>query len=192
MVSILQKGERAVRKGMKQEEPAEAASFGAIYRCHYPQLVRHLTFLLGEKAVAEEVAQETFLKLFTSAPPELRNPGGWLYQVANRLAFNHLRAEKRRRAREAAAVTDPLNTVVPFEENVLRQETVLLVRRVLAGLPPRDRVALLMRQSGYDYRQIAAAIGVAPGSVGTILARAQKRFVTLYQEEKGGAAGEMP
>lgn len=181
-----------MRRDIKQEETPEAASFSEIYRSYYPQLVRHLTFLLGEKAAAEEVAQEAFLKLFTSAPPELRNPGGWLHQVANRLAFNHLRAEKRRRAREAAAVTDPLNTVVPFEENVLRQETVLLVRRVLAGLPPRDRVALLMRQSGYDYRQIAAAIGVAPGSVGTILARAQKRFLSLYQEEKGGAAGEMP
>ncbi|TDA64069.1 MAG: hypothetical protein D9V47_14535 [Clostridia bacterium] len=53
-------------------------------------------------------------------------------------------------------------------------------------------MALLLRQSGYDYRQIAAAIAVAPGSVGTILARARKRFITLYQKEKGGAAGEMP
>ena len=48
-------------------------------------------------------------------------------------------------------------------------------------LPERDRHLLLMREEGFSYQEIAAAIGVAPGSVGTLIARAIKRFTAVYR-----------
>lgn len=161
-------------------------SFEELYRLYYPQVVRHLTFLLGQQAAAEEVAQETFLTLYTEPPPRADNMRGWLFQVGSRLGLNALRSEKRRRLRETKSHLAKTGEVIPLEDAVLRQESVRQVRQVLEAMNPRDRVALLLRHSGFSYREISAATGIAPGSVGTILSRAQKSFLTLYRQVKGG------
>ena len=59
-------------------------------------------------------------------------------------------------------------------------DDVLDVRETLEALEPRDRVALLLRHSGFSYAEIADATGLAPSSVGTTLARAQRRFRQEY------------
>ena len=56
------------------------------------------------------------------------------------------------------------------------------VRQVLAQLPERQRAALVLRASGLSYAEVADALGVRPGSVGTILARAERAF----REKAGG------
>jgi len=57
---------------------------------------------------------------------------------------------------------------------------------VLERLPVRDRQLLLMREEGFSYEEIAAVIGVAPASVGTLIARALKRFADVYQSREAG------
>jgi RNA polymerase sigma-70 factor (ECF subfamily) len=52
---------------------------------------------------------------------------------------------------------------------------------VLDRLPERDRQLLLMREEGFKYEEIARVVGVAPASVGTLIARALKRFVAMYE-----------
>jgi RNA polymerase sigma-70 factor (ECF subfamily) len=54
---------------------------------------------------------------------------------------------------------------------------------VLDRLPERDRQLLLMREEGFKYEEIAQVVGVAPASVGTLIARALKRFVEAYNQE---------
>jgi DNA-directed RNA polymerase specialized sigma24 family protein len=66
---------------------------------------------------------------------------------------------------------------------------VLDVRQTLARLEPRDRTVLLLRYSGFSYAEIANAVGVKPGSVGTTLARAQQRFKDAYESAHVRAAG---
>lgn len=156
--------------------------FEEVFRRYYPGVVRHLTFLLGQRAAAEEIAQETFLKLYTEPPPRPENLEGWLLQVGSRLALNALRGERRRWRREERLARVP--EVVPLEETVLRRETVRLVRRALEALAPRDRLALLLRHTGFTYREIAAALGINPNSVGTVLARAQRNFLAVYRAEQ--------
>ena len=63
-----------------------------------------------------------------------------------------------------------------FEE----AERIAEVRAVLERIPPRDRQLLLMREEGFKYEEIARVIGVAPASVGTLIARALKRFTEAY------------
>jgi RNA polymerase sigma factor (sigma-70 family) len=163
---------------------AAGISYEETYRNFYTQVARQLTYLLGDRAAAEDLAQETFLKLYTVPPPTRQNIGGWLHQVGAHLALNYLRGEKRRQRRELQ-VEDPAgDKVIPLEEIVWRQETVRLVRDVLGGMPDRERMALLLRHTGFTYQEIADAIGVAPGSVGTLLARAQRRFLDRYRQRK--------
>lgn len=160
-------------------------TFEETYRKCYGKVVGWLVYLLGDRAAAEDIAQETFLKLYTVPPPTRENLPGWLRRVAARLAMNHLRGEGRRRKREKQVWCYRSGDVIPLEEVMWRQETARAVREVLLELPERDRIALLLRHTGFSYREIARVIDVAPGSVGTILARAQRSFLDKYKKQKG-------
>jgi RNA polymerase sigma factor (sigma-70 family) len=62
-----------------------------------------------------------------------------------------------------------------------RDEVVTSVRSALDKLEERDRQLLLMREEGFSYREMAEMVGVKATSVGTLLARAQERFVDAYR-----------
>ena len=73
--------------------------------------------------------------------------------------------------------TDPVS---PAEE-VERRETQERVREVLSRMEPRKARLLLLRHTGHSYAEIADILGVAPGSVGTMLARAERDFARRYR-----------
>jgi RNA polymerase sigma-70 factor (ECF subfamily) len=60
------------------------------------------------------------------------------------------------------------------------------VQRVLAALKPRDAQMLLLRSSGMSYRELAETLGIQPGSVGSMLARAEQEFERRYRARYGG------
>lgn len=159
-------------------------SYQEIYNRYYPAVCRQLTYMLGSRAVAEEITQETFLKLYCTPPREYQNIGGWLSKVATNLAYNYLRSEKSRLRREEKTGSHGL-TVVSSEEKALQNEEASLVRFTLQALPERDKLCLLMKHSGFSYDEIAAAIDAKKTSVGTIIARAQAKFKKIYLEQKG-------
>lgn len=156
-------------------QPEGTDRLQAAFSAHYPGLVRHVAYLLGDAAAAEDIAQEAFLRLLRRPPPAGGDPGGWLRVTGTRLAYNFLRAAQRRRRREELAVqrTEP----------AVDLDAALSVRAALATLPPRDRLVLLLRGQGASYAEIGEAIGMAPGSVGTVLARATRRLRTAFQGE---------
>lgn len=162
------------------------ASFRALFEAHYASLCRRLALLMGDPALAEDVVQEAFLKLYRSPPAELTNPGAWLARVAVNLAYNRLRREGRRGPLEArASAQEAVHTAPSPEEELMVKEKQVQVRAALTALTARDRLALVLRYSGYSYAEIAAVIGVAAGSVGTILARAQRSFRLAYLAKEG-------
>ena len=155
-----------------------------MYNRYYPPVCRQLTYLLFDRAVAEELAQEVFLKLYNSPPREFQNIGGWLSKVATNLAYNYQRSEKSRRLREEKNGL-PDQAAVSSEERAIQNEAIRTVRQVLDALPERDKLCLLMKHSGFSYNEIAAASGLKKSSVGTIIARAQARFKKMYLEQEG-------
>jgi len=158
--------------------------FEALFQTYYPRVYRRLYYLLGERAAAEDLTQEVFLKLYHQPPRDKSNLGGWLLRVAANLAYNHLRGEERRRRREEERVQET-SSVIPLEEAVIRDQEARQVHICLAQLPPRDRLCLLLKNIGYSYAEIAAVIQVDKNSVGTILARARRHFAALYKELEG-------
>lgn len=159
--------------------------FRGLFDVQYARLCRHLAYLVGDKGAAEDLAQEAFLKLLNSPPRDLENPGGWLTRVATNLAYNHLRREKGRRKAEQAEGRFPASGNPSPEEEILQREEIAVIRSVLDRLPPRERLCLLLRHSGHSYTDIAAMIRVKKTSVGTILARSQRKFKETYLQEKG-------
>jgi len=154
------------------------------YNRYYPVVYRQLTYMLGSRAVAEEITQEAFLKLYCAPPRQYQNIGGWLSRVAVNLAYNYLRSEKSRLRREEKTKQHGL-TAISSEEEAMQNEETSLVRITLQTLPERDRLCLLMKFSGFSYNDIAEAIGVKNTSLGTIIARAQAKFKRIYLEQKG-------
>ncbi len=150
---------------------AVRADLEDVFRRDYPLVVGVAARVLGSRDEAEDVAQEVFLSFGRSAVPagEAR---GWLCVAAAHTALNLLRSGRRRAAREAAVAQEP--AVVPdVAESVVTNEERRLVRAGLAKLPRTQAVALVLRHSGLPYADVAAALGLSPGSVGTTVRRAE-------------------
>jgi RNA polymerase sigma-70 factor (ECF subfamily) len=80
----------------------------------------------------------------------------------------------------------------PSPTSMERAEEAALARRALEALTERDREALLMREEGLDYGEIAEALELSVGSIGTTLARARRRLMEAYEalvEHRDGTAG---
>jgi RNA polymerase sigma-70 factor, ECF subfamily len=158
--------------------------FDALFQKLYPSLFRYLHRLTGDADVAEDIAQEAFVRLLRQSLPE-GEIRPWLFTVAMNLVRDHARKTDRRQRLLTSAPTLVTPSALP-DESVERAERVTRVRQVLERLPVRDRQLLLMREEGFRYEEIAAVIGVAPASVGTLIARALKRFADVYQSREAG------
>jgi RNA polymerase sigma factor (sigma-70 family) len=166
--------------------------FDALYDEVFPPLFRYCQRLTGDPDVAEDVAQEAFVRLLdrkvTGERAALRV---WLFTVATHLIRDRWRVStNRRRLLEINPVT-PGAAPDPEVETERRQE-VADVRRALDGLADRDRELLLMREEGFSYREIAEAVGVSATSVGTLIARAQKRFTDAWTAQLGSSEHPLP
>jgi RNA polymerase sigma-70 factor, ECF subfamily len=156
------------------------AAFEQLFVRHYAQVYRVVYSLLGSREAAEDLAQETFLELYRHAPASATGGSlaAWLCRVALNRGYNNLRGEQRARQRmERFGVTHAED---PFAE-IARAEDRALVREVLARLPERQSKMLLLRSAGLSLAEVAAALEVAPGSAGTLLARAERAFADAYE-----------
>ena len=167
----------------KKERFLNANDYKNIFEKHYTGVFRLLTCFLSNRAIAEDIAQETFLKFYLTPPRELDNVRGWLTRVAKNLAYNHLYRERSRAARESQV---HLSQETELESRILGEEENAIIGRVLNSLTDRDRICLTLRLTGMNYAEIAQAIDVKETSVGTILARAKERFKREYLKLKGG------
>jgi RNA polymerase sigma-70 factor (ECF subfamily) len=153
----------------------------SLFRQYHAPLVRYLTRRLGDRDWAEEVAQETFVRALRQT--NLTNERAWLFAVATNLVRDEARKDARRRRHlelltaEAQAESE-LEPVDPLE----RAEERGLARKAIEMLGERDREALLMKEEGLDYHEIAEALELSFASVGTTLSRARRRLVEAYEQ----------
>jgi RNA polymerase sigma-70 factor (ECF subfamily) len=165
-----------------------AARVEALFHEHYGRIVSMLARLTGDRGHSEEIASDVFHKL--SQRPALITSGDdlapWIYRVATNGGLDALRMNSRRRQREEAAASEVSFTAHPTAlERMLAAERAARVREVLASLKPRDAQLLLLRSSGLAYRELAATLGIEPGSVGTLLARAEAEFERRFRARYG-------
>jgi RNA polymerase sigma-70 factor (ECF subfamily) len=142
-----------------------------VFRADYARVVAVAARVLGSRDQAEDVAQEVFLAFGRSSVPAAE-AGGWLSVAAAHTALNLLRSGRRRAAREEAVGGDPA-TAPDVADAVITSEERHRVRGALARLPRKQAVALVLRHSGLSYVEVAAALDMSPGSVGTTVRRAE-------------------
>jgi RNA polymerase sigma-70 factor (ECF subfamily) len=150
---------------------------------HWSPVCKTLYYLVGDWDEVQDLALDTFWRLYTRPPRDLTNLGGWLHRVATNLGRNAVRARRRRQRYEEAAGTLKLQRAVPIDpaDEVERRENQEQVRHVLSRMKPRRARILILRHTDHTYAEIADILGVAPGSVGTMLARAERDFERRYR-----------
>jgi RNA polymerase sigma-70 factor (ECF subfamily) len=155
--------------------------FTAAFDANFARLYRVLDRLSGEPELADDLAQEAFVRLYRRGSlPDA--PAAWLISVAMNLFRNAHATQRRRRrlltpARAAYAHADP----PPAPDlAVAAEETRRRVRVTIDGMPDRERRLLLLQAEGFSYREIAAGLELHEASVGTLLARARQLFRERY------------
>ena len=133
--------------------------------------------MLGSRAEAEDIAQETFLRAHR-AIGEFRGEarlGTWLYAIASRLCLNRLASAPRRLERADDAALLRLPTPVPDAAGALeRSELEAALRQAIAELPEERRIVVVLRDlEGLAYEEIAEILGLELGTVRSRLHRAR-------------------
>jgi RNA polymerase sigma-70 factor (ECF subfamily) len=155
-----------------------------VYRTTYEDLVRYLYRRVWDAERAQDLAQETFVRVLDAEPDNAR---AWLFSVAANLARDEVRTVIRRRkhltlikaeSSEAAPQPDPVETMD-------RDHKLAGARRALDELSERDREVLLLWDAGISYIEIAELTGLAVGAIGTTLSRARRRLVAAYDAVEG-------
>jgi RNA polymerase sigma-70 factor (ECF subfamily) len=154
---------------------------------HGPAVHRLARLLLRDPHDAEDVVQETFLKLLRhlEAGGDERNLRGWIFTVAAHACRD--RGRWRLRWVPWAPTHEPAAPSPPPDEE--QDERLSAARAALGRLGSRDRLLLSLRAQGLSYREIAAAAGLQPGSVGQLLSRALARWERAYADGATPLAG---
>jgi RNA polymerase sigma factor (sigma-70 family) len=146
-----------------------------LYRAGYPTFVRVLTGIVGSEEAARDAVHDGFV-LAVRHHGRFRASGsleGWVW----RIVVNEGRKQRRREARRVAA------EVIAASSNGHRADED--IRPLLAALPDRQRAALFLRYyADLDYRGIAEALGVRPGTVAATLSAAHAAVRKRLEEEE--------
>lgn len=161
-----------------------------LFREYHATLVRYLTRRLGDRDWAEEVAQETFVRALRQ--DTIVNERSWVFAVAHNLVRDGARRDARnRRHLELMAAEAREEQVESVDLTLERAQEASFARKALEQLGERDRQALLLKEEGLDYAEIADVLQIEKSSVGTTLSRARKRLAESYEalvaERRGGS-----
>jgi RNA polymerase sigma-70 factor (ECF subfamily) len=154
----------------------EPSTFDRLFLDQYERVAAIAFRILGDRDEAEDVAQDVFYSYYRQHAPDAPYAPAWLARAAAHTALNVIRGRQRRSRREEtvhaerAAVHDgPADP----EQSALEAERRLEVRRALARIGEKQAAVLALRYSGLSYAEVAAALGVNIGQVGTMLRRAE-------------------
>jgi len=162
-------------------------AFEELHRRYVGSIYRLVRRKLGDALLAEDIAQETFLKALRMMDrvDDSFNFGGWVHTVARNLCFDELRRRQRdQRVEESGEDDGDLLAALPStsrsfdpvqvqESNELRRQVWTVSQR----LPEKYRLVLTLRElQGLSYRRIAGILKMSESAVETLLYRARLRF----------------
>jgi len=176
---------RALIQSMPKEiaTAATALSFDEAFTLHHRAVFRTARAVVRDSALAEDVTQEVFLRLYRnldSTPGEelLR---AWLLRVTLNVARNTLRGQSRAAARDDEYQKTTTEVWFPQpEEDYERRLAISEARRALDKIKEPMRSCLLLKQQGLSYREIATTLSLKETNVGSLVARGRKEFVRVY------------
>jgi RNA polymerase sigma-70 factor, ECF subfamily len=160
----------------------DAQSFAILLDRNRHVVVQYLTRMVQNSAIAEELAQDVFIRVYKSrrSYEPVAKFSTWLYRITTNVALNHFRDEKRFQKNvsldelEAGEVRRETPDRAPLvEDRLVRDATAQQIRRAIRSLPDKQRAAVIMHKyHDMDYAQIAGALGSTPSAVKALMFRA--------------------
>lgn len=148
-----------------------------------PRAFAHALRMLGDRAEAEDVAQEALLRLWKVAPdwrPGEAQVSTWIYRVVGNLATDRLRARKRRRAEPLEDAPEPASDQPAVLQRLIEADRMAALQAALADLPDRQRQAVVLRHiEGLANPQIAAIMAIGVEAVESLTARGKRALAAL-------------
>jgi RNA polymerase sigma-70 factor (ECF subfamily) len=148
-------------------------SFEALFMAEYSRVAGIANRVLADPHEAEDVAQEVFIDFHRLHSASAQYAPAWLHRAAAHAALNRLRGARRRQRREMAQAPGEADRTADPQTLLEVNEDRRRVRQALARLAPRPAAVLVLRASGLSYAEVAQALGVGIGQVGTLLRRAE-------------------
>ena len=167
---------------MLRVKDGDTASFATLLARHRQPVIRFLYRMVQNQGVAEELAQEVFLRVYKSRDhyePTARFTT-WLFRIATHLALNSLRDNKGQRMEEPLEDDSPEKPVrqvsdqrPTVEQSMVHQARMEEIRRAIATLPEKQRAAVLMHKyEEMDYSQISKVLDISESALKSLLFRA--------------------
>ena len=169
-------------------------SFNYLVQKYHRAMIHFLFRMVRNQAVAEELAQEVFLRVYRSRESYRAEAKftTWLYRIATNLAVNHARDTKHERSAqplyldqpdEESGTTPALAADEPSaEQTLLQKERMAAIKTHVMALPERQRMAVLMHKyQGMDYREIGDVLKLSESATKSLLFRA---YQTLREKLK--------
>ncbi len=160
-----------------------------------PRILSWAYRLLGDRAEAEDVAQEAMLKLWKQAPDWRQGEAKvttWLFQVVRNLATDRLR---RRRGTPLDAIAEPVDDTPGAAERLQEADRAAALQRALNGLPDRQRQAVVLRHiEGLGNPEIAKIMEIGVEAVESLTSRGKRALKAVligrkdelgYEDEHG-------
>jgi RNA polymerase sigma-70 factor (ECF subfamily) len=174
----------------------DAASFEVLLVRYRVPLVSFLHRMVRDQALAEDLAQEVFLRVYKARDryqPDARFTT-WLYRIATNLALNAIRDRKDKVSETVGGESDGEPALERFvdpeptvEQRLIERDRERLIRQAVESLPENQRVAVILHKyQEVDYRQIAGVLSVSESAVKSLLFRAYEtlrlRLAPLLRE----------
>jgi RNA polymerase sigma-70 factor (ECF subfamily) len=172
----------------------DESGFTYLVEKYHRAMVHFLFRMVHNQAVAEELAQEVFLRVYRSRESYRAEAKftTWLYRIATNLAVNHARDTKHERAaqnvyldvadEETGATPEVADDEPTVEQRMVRDERMAAIRTHVMALPERQRMAVLMHKyQGLDYKQIGEVLKLSESATKSLLFRA---YQTLREKLK--------
>jgi len=170
---------------MLRAAAGDEEGFNYLAQKYHRPIIHFLFRMVRNQAVAEELAQEVFLRVYRSRESYRAEAkfSTWLYRIATNLAVNHARDTRHERAArnvyldaaddETGTTPDVADEGLSAEESLLRAERMKAIRSHVMALPERQRMAVLMHKyQGLDYREIGEVLKLSESATKSLLFRA--------------------
>jgi RNA polymerase sigma factor (sigma-70 family) len=151
-------------------------AFETLFKSEYARVAGIANRVLADPQEAEDVAQEVFISFHRLHSASAQFAPAWLHRAAAHTALNRVRGRKRRERRDRRELAQaPEESSRTFDPQRMLEvsEDRRIVRAALARLAPKPAAVLVLRASGLSYAEVAQAIGVGTGQIGTLLRRAE-------------------
>ena len=167
------------RTRVEVDRAGSSDDFNRLFLAEYAKVVSIAHRVLGNLREAEDVAQDVFCSFYRQHPSDAPYAGPWLYRAAAHTALNVVRGARRRSHWEKLGALDQ-ERLQRVDEDLMnpqhaaeRAEDRREVQAALLRLPAKSAAVLALRYSGLSYAEVADALGVGIGQVGTLLRRAE-------------------